>query len=410
MSQGKPIGYIIKLNQKQNTPFLFLLIFFFLALSGCTKPQWIMKPFPEKVPDEPLSREPVMHIEVNGQRISPLVPTLFLLPEEAIQVRTRRVSPSVLSCPESPFHLENVSLPTPPHQPVGYADPRGTGSQARRCLKTESWSLVLNGRTLPLLGDNLFSGKAPKEPGLYILGLECRQRGYRPAAASDSRVEEWEEQTRQNLLVIVLYPFSRINDGFIDQFPMGFYPNPEEAPIRSIPKTALPHYLPPKGFIEVTPENQGVLVSKTLRLQDFSCHYKTPFPHYMALSSALLLKLELLTLKLQQLGFPEARLTILSGFRTPWYNQTVSGALWSRHIYGDAADITLKGWLQEGIKEDMNQDGRIDREDLLVLAGLIEEIEAETGLVGGLGIYDLSQNGKYCPFIHVDTRGFKARW
>lgn len=354
--------------------FLFLLVFPFAALMGCAKPPVVFRPVPEKVPQEGLAQEPGIEVIVNGQRVSPLVPTLFLLPEESLLVHVRNLPVSISSG-----------------------------------LKTESWSMLLNGQAMTVQGNHHFSGKAPKEPGLYSLEIECRQRWSKTAASPNSREEEWEEITRQPLLVIVLHPFSQLKDGFIDQFPMGFYPNPEEAQDRTV-QTAPSQYLPPLGFIEVTPENQGVLVSRHYCLNDFICHFKTPFPNYMALSPALLLKLELLTLKLRQNGIPEARLTVLSGFRTPWYNQIVSGAKWSRHIYGDAADIILDTPAPPGLQEDMNLNGHQDRDNIRLMVSLIEEIEEETGLVGGLGVYDQDIKGHQCPYIHMDTRGFKARW
>jgi hypothetical protein len=354
--------------------FLFLWVLLFAALSGCAKRPAVFKPVPEKVPPKPLAIEAGIEVIVNGQRVSPLVPTLFLLPEESLLV-----------------HVRNFP-----------------GSRSS-VLKAESWSILLTDQVMTAMGNNLFSGKAPKEPGLYGLEIECRQIWAKKTASPNSREEGWEEITRQSLLAIVLRPFSGLKDGFIDQFPVGFYPNPEEARVRAV-QTAPSQYLPPLGFIEVTPENKGVLVSRHYLLNDFICHANPPFPHYMALSPAILLKLELLTLKLRQNGMPEARLTVLSGFRTPWYNQTVFGAKWSRHIYGDAVDITLDTQAPPGLPEDISLNGRQDRNNIRVMAGLIEEIEEETGLVGGLGIYDLAANGNQCPFIHMDTRGFKARW
>ncbi len=357
-----------------STKIFFLLVFLSATLSGCAKRPAVFKPVPEKIPEKPLAIEAGIEVIVNGQRVSPLVPTLFLLPEESLLIHVRNLPVSLSSGP-----------------------------------KTESWSMLLSGQAMTVQENNLFSGKAPKEPGLYGLEIECRQRWSKRAASPNSRDEGWEEITRQPLLVIVLHPFSRLKEGFIDQFPVGFYPNPEEAQVRAV-QTAPSQYLPPLGFIEVTPENKGVLVSRHYFLNDFICHANTPFPHYMALSPAILLKLELLTLKLRQNGIPEARLTVLSGFRTPWYNQTVFGAKWSRHIYGDAVDITLDTQAPPGLEEDMNLNGRQDRNNIQVMAGLIEEIEEETGLVGGMGIYDRDTKGNPCPFIHMDTRGFKARW
>jgi hypothetical protein len=354
--------------------FLFLMIFLLATLIGCAKPPVALKPVPEKIPRERPVPESGIEVFVNGERVNPLVPTLFLLPEEPLLVHTQKISLSLSSG-----------------------------------LKTESWSVLLNEHLMTVQGNNLFSGKAPKEPGLYDLEIECRQIWTKTTGSQNLQGGEWEEIDRQSLLVIVLHPSSQLKDGFIGQYPMGFYPDPEEAPAGVIPKTAYPQYLPPKGFIEVTPENQERFVSRHYCLKDFICHYKTSYPYYMALSPALLVKLELLTLKLRQNGMPEARLNILSGFRTPWYNQTVTRAKWSRHIYGDAVDITLDPPTSDDSKAKMNPNG-LDQNNFRVMVRLIEEIEEETGLVGGLGVGENDAKVNHFSFIHMDTRGFKARW
>jgi hypothetical protein len=208
----------------------------------------------------------------------------------------------------------------------------------------------------------------------------------------------------------VLNPFARLEYGFIDHFPMGFFPEPEEPLLKTIPKALFPLYRPPRGFIAVTPENQGTYVSRHFRLQDLDCRVKAPFPHYMALSPDLLLKLEWVTLKAKRIWGPEAEVVVQSGFRTPWHNMAVSGALWSRHIYGDAADIVVALPPSGGFMGDLNRDGRIDQLDAQMVGGLIEEAEKETGLLGGLGLYDWGENRRHGPFVHVDCRGVKARW
>lgn len=359
-------------------PFLLLFLFFW---AGCAKPPLALRPRPATIPRKtPIPEFPQMHIEVNGQKISPLVPTLFLLPEDPIAIR---------------IQAEN---------------PPATINQAGPRPETQPWSVVLNGHPMTLDGNNRFSATAPKAPGFYLLGIESRSKSDQAFVFQNSNQGQRREKTGPTLLVIVLHPFSRMREGFIDLFPMGSYSNPEGAPKNIIPRNALSNYLPPPGFIEVTPENQGLLVSKHYRLEEFSCRLRAPFPHFMALSPALLLKLELLTLKLEYLVNPQARLTIFSGFRTPGSNQAGSGAIWSRHIYGDAADILVDISPQDGLMDDLNQDGKINREDALLLARLMEEIEEETGLPGGLGVYDWEKNGKRGPYIHIDTRGFKTRW
>ena len=274
--------------------------------------------------------------------------------------------------------------------------------------ETEYWSVLFNGNPMKPEANNRFSGTVPKDPGFYPLKIINRKLSNQDSGSPDFSQRSVREKAGPTLLVIVLHPFSRIKNGFLDRYPIGFYPNPEEAPEKVISKATRSNYLPPKGFIEVTDSNREVFLSQHYRLQDFICHLSVPFPQFIALSPALLLKLEWTTLYLKQYTQnPEARLTILSGFRPPGYNQSVSEALWSRHIYGDAADIIVDLSPQDGRMDDLNQDGRLDRNDVMVLSKFIEEIEIISGLPGGLGVFD---RGKHGPSIHIDTRGFKARW
>lgn len=70
---------------------------------------------------------------------------------------------------------------------------------------------------------------------------------------------------------------------------------------------------------------------------------------------------------------------IISGYRSYWHNRKVGGAPKSQHLYGKAADIKVRG-----IRP-------ID------LARIAEQEGAE-----GIGVYPV--------WVHVDVRGYKARW
>jgi Peptidase M15 len=337
-------------------PVLFLLI-----LVGCAKHPVVYRPFPAaRLPERPFT-EVSWTVEVNGQKISPLVPTVFLLPGEPMDIRIQTLSSSPL------FPLKN-----------------------------ETWAAELDGRPLTRQGNRMFFTDAPQKSGLYHLKINGRdqERG----------------AGQQSLLVIVLAPFSRLKDGFIDQFPMGFYPDPEGPLKKTIPEPYLSSYLPPRGFIEVTEVNQDTLVSQHFRLKDFDCHDSTPYPHYLALSPALLLKLELLTLKLQARIRPGARLIVLSGFRTPWHNREVSAAPLSRHIYGDAADVVLGFPPSKETMDGGSHNGNPDSKNAAILIRLVEEVEEESGLSGGLGLHGRGENGNGGTLVHIDARGFKARW
>ena len=73
--------------------------------------------------------------------------------------------------------------------------------------------------------------------------------------------------------------------------------------------------------------------------------------------------------------------TINSAWRSPAKNKSVGGAAQSQHLYGLAADITVKG-----------------------VSPLVVATYAETLLSGKGGI------GIYSTFTHVDVRATKSRW
>ena len=72
---------------------------------------------------------------------------------------------------------------------------------------------------------------------------------------------------------------------------------------------------------------------------------------------------------------------IHSAYRTPSYNKKVDGAAYSQHLYGTAADISIKGVSPKAV------------------ADFAETLLPQTG---GIGIYQ--------TFTHVDVRAAKSRW
>lgn len=73
--------------------------------------------------------------------------------------------------------------------------------------------------------------------------------------------------------------------------------------------------------------------------------------------------------------------TINSAYRTVTKNKAVGGAAYSQHLYGTAADITIKG---------------VSPKDVAAYA---ETLLPNTG---GIGIYS--------TFTHIDVRAVKSRW
>jgi uncharacterized protein YcbK (DUF882 family) len=117
-------------------------------------------------------------------------------------------------------------------------------------------------------------------------------------------------------------------------------------------------------------------------------------------------------LDLEDNGYATNGAQVMSGFRTPQYN--VGGgnprgrATLSRHMYGDASDIFIdndgNGWM-----DDLNHDGKINIKDAEVILAAVERVEREhPGQVVGAGVYP-AESG-HGPFIHIDVRGYRARW
>lgn len=226
--------------------------------------------------------------------------------------------------------------------------------------------------------------EAPEEPGVYALRIE------RP----DADVV--------NLVAFVLHPRSRLRDGALGSYRIGSY---RETPLRG-----LATYLPPEGFIEVDEADEDIRVSPHVTLGEILC--KQPGdPRFATFTPALLDKLEIVLEGVNDHGIEAGALTVMSGFRTPWYNRSIGNTTdYSRHLWGDAADIYIDvdG---NGEMDDLNDDGRSDLADARALADIVERVRAsdpEPYVPGGIGLY--RRNAVRGPFVHVDARGEPARW
>ena len=205
--------------------------------------------------------------------------------------------------------------------------------------------------------------------------------------------------------VITLTPISERRRGRIGLYYIGTWPTE-----RGRRRTG---YVTPSGFIEVTPENQDTPVSDHFTLGDFLTHDQpNVWPKYLVLDLRLVDKLELVLQDLEEHGYSTEGVHVMSGFRTPQYN--VRGgdprgrATLSRHMYGDASDIFIdndgNGWM-----DDLNHDGKLNIKDAEVVLAAVDRVEQEhPGLVGGAGVYP-AESG-HGPFIHIDVRGYRARW
>lgn len=238
---------------------------------------------------------------------------------------------------------------------------------------------------IPVLA-RLFGDSAVRRPGVYT-------------------VHDTVAEKPSQFAFITMRPFSDKQDGRIGNYRIGDWPYEHRDPV-------LAAYANPDGFIEVTAENQDTYVSEHFRLRDFLTHdQQDVWPKYLVLNERLVDKLELVMDELKKEGHQVARLVIMSGFRTPQYNEHGVGeggrAGASRHQYGDAADVYVDAG--DGRMSDLNHDGRVDSRDSRVILAAAERVEVlHPELVGGVGIYP--GNGAHGPFAHIDTRGNRARW
>jgi hypothetical protein len=214
-------------------------------------------------------------------------------------------------------------------------------------------------------------------------------------------------RTVPDLSVITLVPLSEKRGGRIGRYLIGEWPWERGGTPRS------PEYAPPAGVIRVTPENQDLPVSAHFRLRDFLTKGQADvWPKYVVVSPRLLDKLELVIDRLEASGHPVENVGIISGFRTPTYNESGGnpggrGAL-SRHMYGDAMDFFVDND-GDGRMDDLDGDGRVGRGDGRVIAEAAERVEREyPELVGGVSVY--APTGGHSGFVHIDTRGYRARW
>jgi hypothetical protein len=214
-----------------------------------------------------------------------------------------------------------------------------------------------------------------------------------------------------NFNVITMLPFSAKQNGRIGLYYIGTWPSErgKVGPAKG-PSWA---YANPSGFIEVTPQNADTPVSEHFKLRDFLTHDQpNVWPKYLVLQPRLIDKLELVLADLQAHGTDVHGVRVMSGFRTPQYNYTGGNtggrANLSRHMYGDASDIYVDND-GDGQMDDLNHDGRINIDDARVILEAVDRVDAaHPELIGGGGVYTAAVG--HGPFIHIDTRGYRARW
>jgi len=250
----------------------------------------------------------------------------------------------------------------------------------------EQYLLKSSTENMTKIKNNKWQWRAPEEKGLYTV-----------------------EVIHSNLIdsitlnIFVMVPYKQLKGEYLNRYRIGKYP--------TIPFKQLPIYKPPKGFIEVTEENQDTYISPHFKLKEFICKQASGYPKYIVLRERLLLKLELILQKVNEKGYHCNTFHIMSGYRTPYYNKAIGDVKYSRHIYGGAADIFIDENPEDGMMDDLNKDGKIDYKDAVIIYDIIDAMYGRPWyeiFIGGLGRY--RRTTSHGPFVHVDVRGFRARW
>ena len=234
-------------------------------------------------------------------------------------------------------------------------------------------------------GPNKWTWEAPTKPGLYDVELK------NPAG-----------NTVADFSAFVMVPAKAVRQGVLNQYQIGFYPD--------TPLKGNPIYVPPTGFIEVTRANEDTKVSPNFRIKEFLTKQKSGYPKYLVLDERLVYLLEAVGRHLEPRGWDAGDLFVMSGYRTPYYNKQLDDTKYSLHQWGRAADIFLDKD-DNGRMDDFNGDKVVSREDAVALAGVLETLAKTAELrsfIGGIGIY--GSTAAHGPFVHVDTRPWKARW
>ncbi len=178
------------------------------------------------------------------------------------------------------------------------------------------------------------------------------------------------------------------------------------------PFRGLESYKAPTGFIEITAATQNIQISPHFTLGQFKCKQQPGHvPSYLLVHPGTLLKLERLLEAANKKGWHAETFTVMSGFRTPHYNHAIGNhTTSSRHLFGGAADIFIDAD-GDGQMDDLNGDGRSNKADAAALAKLAEGLagtDPRAWPPGGLAPY--AANAAHGPFVHVDVRGYRARW
>ncbi len=229
------------------------------------------------------------------------------------------------------------------------------------------------------LGTRRWLWRPPSRPGRYTAR-------WVPSTAGD--------ELRLNAFVMV--PIQQVRKGYLNGYRIGKYP--------PAPAGKGATYTSPRGLVEVRPEDREVWLSPHFQLQQFLCKQDGGYPKYLLFETALLDKLEQVLERVNAQGRECDTLTLLSGYRTPYYNRLLGNPPYSSHILGRAADVFID-------RTGANAPPKGELGETRAIYAIVERMDEQEGtsaVAGGLGLY--LENERHGPFIHIDVRGHRARW
>jgi uncharacterized protein YcbK (DUF882 family) len=258
------------------------------------------------------------------------------------------------------------------------------------------------------------TGSLPKDAQIVLAPTDSTAGATQPASGTPARSGIWNVvllmrdavRPASDVSVITLVPLSQKRGGRIGNYRIGNWPNEQGGATNPI-------YRPPAGMIEVTPQNRDTWLSEHIQLKDFITKgQENVWPKYVVVQPRILDKIELVIQELELMGHPVENIFAVSGFRTPAYNagggNTSGRGKLSRHMYGDAMDIAVDND-NNSIMDDLNGDGRINLSDARVIGAAVDRVERKyPAMVGGMHYYP--PTGGHQGMVHIDTRGFRARW
>ncbi len=230
-----------------------------------------------------------------------------------------------------------------------------------------------------------------KSPGIYLVQAPPSPGFYQVSTTHETLGVG-------KLQIIVKTPIDttqvkEVNDYKVNQYPKPYKGNPK--------------YAQPQGLIKFSKADENRYLSDLVQIKDIMCKQHSNYPKYLLVDTQGLKMLDQLYKYLLSRGLNFSKFSFISGYRTPYYNRMIGNGKYSRHLYGDAFDLYID---ENGDyrMDDLNQDGRQDKQDVDFLYQLFLDFLKNNNRQGGVGKY--LPNSRHGGFVHIDNRGFNARW